>query len=128
MDDKEYEKTFMHLASPPPFEILEEVAELIIHNAVEIIGRVGYCKHGPEADSFLSIYPIADEQTSGPYDGEELYPLPHYDLNAIAELFPGMRWGSWSIFHDEISLEIPYKGYHLMVLLRGSPFPDYDEG
>lgn len=110
--------------NPAPFEIFEEVAELILHNAIEVIGMMGYCQHGPPEENMLSIYPMEEEMTSGKYDGELVYALPHYDLNVITELFPDLIWGRWSTMDNELSFEITYRGYEIFVTLRGSPWED----
>lgn len=107
-----------------PFEILEEVAELILNGAVEVIGMMGYCQHGPEVDNMLSIYPMEEEMTSGKHDGEMGYALPYYDLEAILELFPDLNWGTWSTLDEELMFDIVYKGYDILVTLRAKPWDD----
>ena len=108
--------------NPAPFEILEEVAELILHGAVEVIGMMGYCQCGPLEDNMLCIYPMEEELTSGKYDGEMVHALPSYDLDNIVELFPDIRWGTWSTMDNEVSFEIDYKNYSIFIMLRGQPW------
>ncbi len=107
---------------PAPFEILEEIAELIINNTVEVMGRIGYCQIGPLKDNVLTIYPVSEELTSGKHDGEIVHAPPNYDLESILELFPDLRWGRWSTLDNTISFEITFRGYQVYVILRGDPF------
>jgi len=114
----------IHEIHPAPFEVLEAVAQLILDNAIEVMGTMGYCQHGPEEENMLSIYPMEQELTSGKYDGESVYPLPDYDLETIEDLFPDLRWGTWSTLDSELTFEVTYCGYEIFITLRGRPWHD----